>query len=307
MLVLLKTRKKMSRRELANKLEVDVRQISRYKEALCMAGINIKEERGRYGGYSIDKESSLIAVGLSEDEAIALKLGINYLERGTFPLKEDFNSGILKILADYGKDNDKFCNNCAVAQHKRINRYNINLKDKWKIVNNSISNKKKIKIRYSNMNDEEMVRVIHPYGIYIYEGASYIVAFCEYRNEVRNFKLVRILNLEELDEDFKDDDFDVKSYLKRRIGIYSDTNKYDIKLKIHYPYAKCFKEHIWVEKDQFEDYKEEGYIIYNGLIEGKPDIVKWILEMGSSCEVLEPKEIKDAVMEECKKIIKLYN
>lgn len=272
-----------------------------------MAGINIKEERGRYGGYSIDEYTNSIKVGLSEDEAIALELGINCLERGAFPLKEDFNSGILKVLASYGGKGNKFWNNCATAQYRRINRYTDDLKDKWKVVNNSIVHKKKIKIKYSNISDEEMIRIIHPYGIYIYEGANYIVAFCEHRKEVRNFKLVRISNLEELNESFENDGFDVKAYLRRRIGIYSDTNTYNLKLKIYYPYAKCFKEHIWVEKEHFQDNKKDGYLIYNGIIEGKTDIIKWILEMGSFCEVLEPQEIKDAIKEECKKIMELYN
>ena len=50
MLAILRSRKKVTRRELAEELEVDIRQITRYKEDLEYAGVTITEIRGKYGG-----------------------------------------------------------------------------------------------------------------------------------------------------------------------------------------------------------------------------------------------------------------
>lgn len=97
----------MTRREIAEELEVDVRQISRYKDDLCMAGFLIKEERGRYGGYSLKYNTPWIDADLTENEVKALECVINYI-KDEFPLKSDFSSGIAKILSNYklrSKDN----------------------------------------------------------------------------------------------------------------------------------------------------------------------------------------------------------
>lgn len=51
MLAILRSRKKVTRKELAEELEVDIRQITRYKEDLEYAGVTITEIKGRYGGY----------------------------------------------------------------------------------------------------------------------------------------------------------------------------------------------------------------------------------------------------------------
>ena len=128
MLMLLKSREKMTRKEIAEELEVDIRQISRYKDDLCMAGIMIQEERGRYGGYSIKRNIPFNA-NLTDNEIRALELAINCIQVGTFPLKGEFNSGIIKVLSNYKKvSNNWFWNENATAQVKRKNKYNENLK-----------------------------------------------------------------------------------------------------------------------------------------------------------------------------------
>ena len=48
MLAILRSRKKVTRKELAEELEVDIRQITRYKEDLEYAGVTITEVTGRY-------------------------------------------------------------------------------------------------------------------------------------------------------------------------------------------------------------------------------------------------------------------
>ena len=48
MLAIKKKKKKVTRKELAEELEVDIRQITRYKEDLEYAGVTITEVKGRY-------------------------------------------------------------------------------------------------------------------------------------------------------------------------------------------------------------------------------------------------------------------
>ena len=56
MLAILRSRKKVTRKELSEELEVDIRQITRYKEDLEYAGVTITEIKGRYGGYILENK-----------------------------------------------------------------------------------------------------------------------------------------------------------------------------------------------------------------------------------------------------------
>ena len=51
---------------------------------------------------------------------------------------------------------------------------------------------------------------------------------------------------------------------------------------------------------------EEGYLIYTATIEGKTKIISWIMGMGTSCTVLEPKELIEDVIKEHKKVLNNY-
>jgi len=69
------------------------------------------------------------------------------------------------------------------------------------------------------------------------------------RDALRQFKLVRIKEIELLKEKFEKDDFDLSNYLKNTLGIYKDKS-YKVKLKITYPYAMGFKEYSWTENEE---------------------------------------------------------
>ena len=93
--------------------------------------------------------------------------------------------------------------------------------------------------------------------------------------------------------------------LKNTIGLFKD-EKYEIKLRISYPYAMSFKEYSWTQDEHIEDYMEEGYLIYTATVEGKTKIISWIMGMGTSCTVLEPKKLIEDVIKEHKKVLNNY-
>ena len=96
-------------------------------------------------------------------------------------------------------------------------------------------------------------RKIHPYGLYTYYGSNYFIGKCEERYALRQFKLVRIKEIQLLKEKFEKDNFNLSDYLKNTIGIFKDKS-YKVKLKITYPYAMGFKEYSWTEDEEIEDY-----------------------------------------------------
>src|SRR2546423_3039752 len=75
-LELLQSRQQLSGPELAERLEVNTRTVRRYITMLQDLGIPVEAERGRYGAYRLRPGFKLPPLMFTEDEALALTLGL---------------------------------------------------------------------------------------------------------------------------------------------------------------------------------------------------------------------------------------
>src|SRR5215467_1410948 len=81
LLELLQSRPGRTAAQLAERLEVDARSVRRYVTMLQDMGMPIVAERGRYGGYRLLPGYKLPPLMLSNDEAIAVTLGLLAADR----------------------------------------------------------------------------------------------------------------------------------------------------------------------------------------------------------------------------------
>lgn len=305
MLALLKSRGQMNRNEIAEELECDKREISRYKNDLQMAGVRIREKRGKYGGYVLEGKDYLLSLDLTDGEYLALNTAKELMKHKELVPYEDFKNALIKINSLKNKHEDFSFSKLYIKNTKSHFDYNKERKI-WLDINASIITNKKIELEYGSVEDKLTKRIIWPYGLYQYDGAMYFVAFCELRKEIRQFKLSRIKEYKCIDEKFeKDKDFNLEKYLDNTIGIYKD-GEIELELKIFYPYAQIIKEKQWVESEVVEDFREDNYIIYKAKMCGETEIKGWVLGMGSNVEVLKPIDFKDKIKEELIKNLEFY-
>ena len=82
--------------------------------------------------------------------------------------------------------------------------FNSNLNDndlvKYNILNKAIKEKRKVKIVYDSSRDKNKVRIIEPSMMYLFKDGWYCMAFCELRNEMRQFSLVNMKDIELLND-----------------------------------------------------------------------------------------------------------
>ncbi|MGB5823943.1 MAG: WYL domain-containing protein [Proteocatella sp.] len=304
MLSILKNRGKASRKELAEILEVSEREVSRYRDDLESAGLNIKETRGRYGGYELVGREYLLDMSLSKDEVKSLNLMAKQIDKSSFPYIKEIETAIEKLncISDVQNPNNL---EFIMKSNHTIQDYGKE-KIKWQKINDARISRKKIILSYENFSGEKSERVVRPYGINFYQGAYYLIGYCEKRNEIRQFKFIRIYDIKTLNDLFEmDGNFSLKTYLSDSLGIYKD-GTLDIKLKIFYPYAQYFKENKWVENEQYEDFYEKGHLIYTAKMEGKTQIESWILQMGNNCIVMEPRDLRNGIIKIYKKSLENY-
>src|SRR5690606_28325074 len=81
MLELLQTHHRLTGAELASRLGVDERTVRRYAATLADLGIPVAAARGRYGGYWLSPGYKLPPLLLSDNEAVAVVLGLVAADR----------------------------------------------------------------------------------------------------------------------------------------------------------------------------------------------------------------------------------
>ena len=207
--------------DLAARLEVDVRTIRRYITMLQDMAIPIEAERGRHGNYYLRPGYKLPPLMFGEDEALALTLGLLMSRRlGLSADAAAVEGALAKVLRVLPTAIN------ATAQ-ALIEVLVIDLPPAKHVPNHTALvaatlatyRGKQIKLHYQAFNGEETQRTIAPYGIAYRAGYWYIVGYCHLRQDLRTFRLERVLAVEASDQPFeRPQDFDVLAFIEQSIA-----------------------------------------------------------------------------------------
>lgn len=294
----------MKAKELAEELEVDERQIRKYRQDLEMAGIYIQSIKGVGGGYILKDFDYLLNLDVKEEEMTALNLANIQLKDSEFIYWKEFNYFNEKIAAlkknTINEENSIGFFMKTICDTDKEKVRNISLQ-----INYAILAKRKIRIKYFSPNSGDSNRIVQPYAIVNYKNSLYLIAYCELRKEIRDFKISRVKNYEILQEKFVyNENFSLKEYMKYNLGMYRD-GIYNVKLLINAPMSYIISEKSWV-KEQKISWNDDESIIFQGKMRGKTEIISWILSMGDKVKVLEPKEIYDEIRKTIDNIKNIY-
>lgn len=290
--------------ELADELEVSKRQVARYREDLDKSGIYIDTIPGKYGGYIINNKDYILGLNVIDEEYLTLLSALDYLKYENFIGYPELKSLVDKIGALREVESD-----ISFGFFIKNTKSNYDLqkeKNIWFDIKAAIITNRKIRILYESANQKSNFRIVHPYYVFQYKDSMYFAGFCEYRKEMRDFKISRIKEYRILDEIFdKDSNFDVKEYMKNCFGIFKDQEIF-IELEIKYPIAQIIKEKIWVENQEIEELNNKNSILFKAKMKGLTEVKSWILSMGSNVKVIEPISLKEEIKIEAEKILENY-
>lgn len=306
MVMLLQNNGKMKIEEIARELEVSNRQVQEYKSELEQAGIFINSQSGKYGGYSIAPGSRYLSIPVRDMDLSILDRVSDFLTKSNNMYSDEYKNSINRIKSNFKKREyiDEEVKYFYIYPGSSVNKEKeIKLCEQ---ISDAYSMKNKIEIGYKSIKSGESERVLHPYGIYNYEGDTYLIAYCEKRKEVRDFKLCRISKLDIMDEKYKiDEKFDIHEYTKNSIGNFKG-EELDIHLIIREPFSTIVSEKRWSSKQSIKELSD-GSIDFKARMMGYEQIKSWILGMGPSVTVLEPQKLVDDVKEDIKKMMSTYN
>jgi len=299
-------RNKVSKAELSQVLETNERNIIEYKKELIDAGYDISYTPGRYGGYSLDKNSLFHSINLTDFEKKILLEASNYLANNKeFLHGEEFSLAIGKILS----------NSRQVDSFEKINieRFPLimpkkDLKDRYDALDNAINLNLKVYLKYRSLKNVVRESLFNPYALYSYNDSWYVIGF--YEDPIRHtlsyepyyLKLNRIVDYKVTKDKFRPIiTFDLNKYLDK-MGMSKNGKLYHIKLLLRSPQSFLASERVFGENQQITEL-DSSHIILECDMRNLDNIISFINYFGDSVKVLEPKEIRNMVIDTQKKML----
>jgi predicted DNA-binding transcriptional regulator YafY len=206
MLELLQSRHRLTGAELAAGLGVDERTVRRYAHTLAELGIPVVATRGRYGGYRLRPGFKLPPLMLTDDEAVAVTLGLLAAERlglgtaapGTALALSKLHRVLPAPLAEQIsalRDSLGFTLPSRAGEARPASATLLAL-------GAAVRDRRRIRIGYRSWRGEVSTRDLDPYGLVFHAARWYVTGRDHLREELRTFRLDRITTVETRPEDF---------------------------------------------------------------------------------------------------------
>ena len=295
LITLLKSNKRIKRKDIAEALGVSERMVRKYISDLQEANITIDSIPGPNGGYELKGHNYLLNLNTDNQEVKSLEKALEQLKQQEFEYIDDLES-----LTEKVKSNNQFINDTTYGVISETEETYSDKEEDYELeIQSACLTRQKLKISYHSMSSGDSVRIIRPYAVISKNDMRYVIAYCENRKTIRTFKLIRINWIEILSDKFEiDSSFDIKEYMKNTIGIFNN-DEIKLKLLLKKPFSYSVSERKYVE-NQYIIWNEDESIIFEATMNGKEDIIRWILSMGECVTILEPLYLK----EELKNILK---
>src|ERR1700722_8973641 len=182
--------------ELAGRLGVDERTVRRYADHLIDLDVPVESVRGRYGGYRLGSGYRMPPLMLSDDEALAVMLGLiagrrTGLATTTGTASETAAAKIRRVLPErLARRLDAVLGSLAFTEppgQAPVPDAGVLLS-----VADAVRHRRPVSIRYTAGDGRRSERTLHPYGLVAHSGRWYVTGADPGIGQDRTFRLDRI-------------------------------------------------------------------------------------------------------------------
>ena len=303
MLLLLKSRGKMNTSELAQQLETNPRNIREFRKELEVAGYNIKEIKGRYGGYVLDEDDLFPVIRLTNEEVQALDES-RYLvsSHKEYSRLKEYNNAIDKIMQMYHNES-RSPNYFMDTPGNVLSSKMLTFLD---TMNQGLKDKHCINLTYqTSKEDKPCTFLFDPYEVLHYHKAYYVIGFSHRRKDIRIFRFSdqRMYDCQNTSIKFlKDSNYKLEYYIGKHSIIKG--NFIQIKMKADLHTRRMVKEMYWGY--DFKEEKFEKYSIFSFFVEDVLDFYRKIYSFHEGIEILEPLDVRKNYIQSLKNTLGIY-
>lgn len=197
MLWMLRSGRKHTAAQIAESLEISIRTVYRYIDALCASGVPVVAESGHDGGIRILETFKETPLFFTPVELKALADAFKFSQGAGYPYTEELGSVLKKVEnglhEEQRHDLPRHTSGLDVISPARPPSIVLLLRD----LEQAAMDGQTLRMTYRKVNAEQAnEREVDPYGLAYDQNEWYAVAFCHRSKAVRTFRVDRIERLE---------------------------------------------------------------------------------------------------------------
>jgi predicted DNA-binding transcriptional regulator YafY len=305
-LMLLQVHRRLTARDLADRLEVSERTIHRDMDALSSAGVPVVAERGQGGGWSLldDYQTTLTGLNLAEIQALFLPRPTHLL--ADLGWSQAFEAALLKLLAALPAANRQQAE--AVSQRIHVDPTGWQSWEEemsaFPILQTAVWQGRQLHLSYERGDGKRVDRLVNPLGLVAKGSVWYLVAAVE--ADIRSYRISRVHGATITDYPCtRPTDFNLAEYWQRSLVEFkANLPRYAMMVRVdpeiipRLRYAGHF-----ARIEQINPPDADGWIPILVRLDLEEEACAYVLGFGAQMEVVEPVELRDRVLQVAKEII----
>jgi predicted DNA-binding transcriptional regulator YafY len=302
MLIQLQSRRVVKASDIAERFGISLRTVYRDVRSLEEAGVPIIGEAGV--GYSLVDGYRLPPIMFTREEATAFLTAEKFVEKMTdASTAAQHRSAMFKIRAILKTSEKDLLESMDgnIEVLKSQNQRRVNNNNHIQTILNGIARKKVLCIDYmAGYIQTKTNRHIEPVGIFYLDSYWHLIAFCRMRNDYRDFRLDRIIDLSETDTTFEGKHPTLKDYIAQTA---SEHKLETILIRIENRIERFINEQKYYNGFVSEK-KHSSHTEMTFLTISTEGFARWFMMFGDQAEILSPQKVKDRIAELADEIVK---
>lgn len=293
---ILMNRRKVSAKELAERLEVSVRTVYRDVDALNLAGVPIYATRGRNGGISINDSYVLNKLTLTGEEQDQILMALQSVSAVGHT---QANTLLTRLGSFFDKDDADWI-------EVDFSRWGNTPHDRSMLatIKDAILTGHTLTFTYYSGNGERTRRTVYPTKLAYKSRAWYLQAFCQNRQSYRTFKINRMADVAMNGERFDRKVLEAPPALEQPEQPIDASSLQQVTL-LFQPRA------AWRVLDEFDpsqvQWNADGTMTVQAYYSAHDEwLLDFLLSLGTAVEIIEPESLRHEYMNTIKNIVARY-
>ncbi len=306
----LQVNRRMTSRELAEKLEVSQRTIHRDMEALSMAGVPVYAERGTGGGWFLPPEYRTDLTGMSEPELQTIFLAQPSRVLADLGLEKASDGALAKLLAALPSAHRRDAEYVRQRIHVDVAGWRRSEEEVpyLPVLQEAVWRERKLHLSYGRGEDGAGVeRLVDPLGLVAKGSVWYLVAAVE--GELRSYRVSRVRGASLSEQQcVRPPDFDLAAHWEEsKARFVAGLPRYAVTARVDpHLLPQLRQAGRWSRIERVDLAEGEGWATVCIRFETEEDACGYVLSMGPRLEVLEPQELREKVMQVARATVDLY-
>lgn len=293
---MLNTGGKLTAKQLSERLELNIRTVYRYIDALCASGVPIIADSGHNGGYRLLNQFIKAPLLFELEEKKALLHAAQFAKEAGYPGSEALDHAASKLRMYSSPEQEHTLNHQLAGFEVAERTVSPAVQPVLTELEQAVAGEYPVEIDYRTGREEQVKRrTIDPYGIVYWNSKWYAVGFCHLKQEIRSFRADRMLTIQPAPGNFKRPDvFSARDFFLQKL-LPDQAGKETLTTVVLDGRAEALDDLClhWYLGHHLQERTPSRAIF---LLEGEAAqqfVPHFLLSYGKSVRVLEPQSLKD--------------